>query len=179
VILLYGKLLCRMVTFIMANSKWICFDCRSTYNREHRLCPTCGNQVQFIGQYFKPPKRGNDKEWQAIKILYDAGIRYDYGSGGLRSELLDGYLESTQPQTESELLTVIRTASWYYQAYSLKWMAGDRPRHPREAIAYLEQVEVRKQKMLEIVQSVAGKLGRDHPAVQVALSQIAKLQPNE
>lgn len=160
----------------MPNSKWVCFDCRSTYNRAHRLCPTCGGDPQFIGQYFKPPKRNNDKEWQAIKILHDAGIRYNHGAGGLTSDLLDNYFESTKLHTRTELLTVIRTASWYYRAYSLKWMAGERPRHPRDAIEYIEKIEARKQFMLDIIISVAKKLGRDHPTVQGAVVDIANLQ---
>jgi|GEM_PF-6527964 len=160
----------------MANSKWVCFDCRSTYNREHRMCPTCGEDVKFVGQYFKPPKKSNDKEWQAIKILHDAGIRYQHGAVDLQSSLLDTYLENPDHLTEKELLTIIRTASFYYRAYTLKWMAGERPRHPRSAQAYLEKIEARKPLMLGIVQSVADKLGRDHPVVQQALADIQELQ---
>ncbi len=159
----------------MANSKWVCFACRSTYNREHRTCPTCGEAVQFIGQYFKPPKKNNKTEWQAIKILHDAGIRYHHGAVDLQSSLLDSYMANPQPMTNKDLITVIRTASFYYRAYTLKWMAGERPRHPRDAQAYLAKIKARKPMMFDIVQSVADKLGRDHPAVIAALAEIKDL----
>ena len=160
----------------MSNSKWVCFDCRSTYNREHQKCPTCGGDVQFIGKYFKPPKRSNDKEWEAIQILHEGGIHYDYGSGGFTSEMLDAYVHSTKQYSQRELLQVLHTASWYYKAYTLKWMAGERPRHPRSARQYLEKVEERKQDMFDIIQSVADKLGRGHPTVKGVLEDVAQLQ---
>ena len=159
----------------MANSKWVCFDCRSTYNREHRSCPTCGKEVLFIGQYFQPPKKSDDKEWQAIKILHEGGIRYRRGAVDLQSSLLDSYMENPQQLPDKELLMILRTATFYYRAYTLKWMAGSRPRHPREAKLYLEKIESRKQLMLDIVQSVADKLGRDHPALQKAFTEIQDL----
>lgn len=60
----------------MGNHKWSCFECRTTYNREHRVCPHCGSDLHYMGKYFKPPKRNKDKEWATIKRLIDEGVVY-------------------------------------------------------------------------------------------------------
>lgn len=156
--------------------KYVCFDCRLTYNRKHRHCPKCKGFVQAIGKYFKPPKQNNDKEWEAIRILFDAGIRYAYSSGKAHSRLLDDYYKNPKQLSNAELLRILERASWLYECYVMKWVVGERPRHPRDARTYLASIEEKQQTMFDIVQSVANKLGRDHPQVQSTLAHLTKIQ---
>ena len=65
----------------MSNRKWTCFNCRKTYNREHARCPHCGNEVNFMGKYFKPPKSNKDKEWEAIELLIKGGFQFSAMTG--------------------------------------------------------------------------------------------------
>lgn len=37
--------------------------------------------MKFMGRYFKPPKSSKDKEWEAIKLLIDAGYQYSNMTG--------------------------------------------------------------------------------------------------
>ena len=85
----------------MGNRKWACFDCRTTYNREHSVCPKCGGKMRFMGLYFKPPKRSKDKEWQAIETLIDAGVIYNHSPVGERPRQpreVEKYLEDEAVQ---------------------------------------------------------------------------------
>lgn len=156
----------------MNNSKYVCFDCRSTYNRDHRQCPTCQGDVQHIGKFFKAPKRNNAKAWEAVQILFDAGLRYNSSSGKYRGTIFEDYHKHKAQYTKYELLRVIERATWHYMCYVNKWIGGERPRHPREAREFLQQIENRKAHMLVITHEIANRLGRDHPDVKKCLARL-------
>jgi len=63
----------------------VCFDCRVGFERRTRStpppqkCPQCGGALVRMGgitSNFKIPKKRNIKQWQKVKRLYDAGVRF-------------------------------------------------------------------------------------------------------
>jgi len=54
--------------------------------RESELtCPNCGGVAHNLGRHFKPPKKGDDKQWEKVKFLVDNGFRFQkirLGTGG-------------------------------------------------------------------------------------------------
>lgn len=158
----------------MTYNTWACFDCRKVYNREHRKCPSCDNELHRMGKYFKAPTRKNDKEWEAIQILYQAGIRYNHGAVDLDFDLLAKYKNNPKQIPPYELITLLRTASWYYQALCQNHIVGERPKHPRTAREYLTTIETRKKELFWLVQTLVNRLGRSHPEAKKALARIHK-----
>jgi transposase-like protein len=60
---------------------WACFDCRKSFSKEEsaspRKCPECAKEMTDMGAYFEPPRQLNKKRWAVMKVLADAGIRFN------------------------------------------------------------------------------------------------------
>lgn len=67
------------------NMAFACFDCRKSFKREFVLtdgvplemkCPHCGGVAHNLGRHFKAPKKGDLKQWQKVRFLFDHGFRF-------------------------------------------------------------------------------------------------------
>ena len=60
---------------------WACFDCRKSFSKElsetPRKCPHCTLPMTDMGPYFEPPRKAAVKRWQVIKVVADAGFRFN------------------------------------------------------------------------------------------------------
>lgn len=60
---------------------WACFDCRKSFAKDEsatpRKCPECAKEMIDMGPYFEPPRRLNKKRWEVMKILTDAGYKFN------------------------------------------------------------------------------------------------------
>ncbi|MCM0148084.1 hypothetical protein [Photobacterium galatheae] len=74
-----------------------CFECQVTFQRAARIssndysawlsvsernhvCPNCGHALAFMGRNFRSPNRQSNKQWRAVRYLWESGFRY-VGSG--------------------------------------------------------------------------------------------------
>ena len=60
---------------------WACFDCRKSFSKEAsitaRKCPDCSLPMTDMGPYFEPPRKAAAKRWQVMKVVADAGFRFN------------------------------------------------------------------------------------------------------
>jgi hypothetical protein len=60
---------------------WACFDCRKSFSKDEsataRKCPECARPMTDMGPFFEPPRKLNKKRWEIMKILADAGLRFN------------------------------------------------------------------------------------------------------
>lgn len=60
---------------------WACFDCRKSFAKSEsetpRKCPECAKPMTNMGAYFEPPRKLNVKCWAVMKVLADAGYRFN------------------------------------------------------------------------------------------------------
>jgi hypothetical protein len=60
---------------------WACFDCRKSFAKEMsplaRKCPECARPMIDMGAFFEPPRKLNKKRWEIMKILADAGYKFN------------------------------------------------------------------------------------------------------
>lgn len=69
---------------------FVCFVCRRSFrrpgvNRDEAPCPVCGNRTIRLSRKFKPPRRGDVKQWAKVETLVRLGFRFDTihdGNGG-------------------------------------------------------------------------------------------------
>lgn len=63
------------------NTHWACFDCRKSFAKEisptPRKCPECARAMIDMGAFFEPPRKLNKKRWEVMKILVDAGLKFN------------------------------------------------------------------------------------------------------
>lgn len=64
-----------------AFTHWACFDCRKSFAKEQsetpRKCPECAKPMTDMGAFFEPPRKLNAKRWALMKVLADAGYRFN------------------------------------------------------------------------------------------------------
>ncbi len=64
-----------------ASTHWACFDCRKSFAKEEnatpRKCPECAKLMTDMGAYFEPPRKLNKKRWAVMKVLADAGYKFN------------------------------------------------------------------------------------------------------
>jgi len=64
-----------------AFTHWACFDCRKSFAKEEsasaRKCPECAKLMTDMGAFFEPPRKLNVKRWAVMKVLADAGYRFN------------------------------------------------------------------------------------------------------
>lgn len=53
----------------------VCFHCRVGFECAFK-CPQCGKPTAYMGPNFRPPKKRNKKQWEKVKKLHDAGVRF-------------------------------------------------------------------------------------------------------
>lgn len=65
--------------------KSVCIECRKSLNRpldtsSDRLypCSECGKPMTLLSHRFRPPKKTDDKKWEAVKFLIENGFHYDH-----------------------------------------------------------------------------------------------------
>jgi hypothetical protein len=60
---------------------WACFDCRKSFAKDEsplaRKCPECARPMIDMGAFFEPPRKLNKKRWEIMKILADAGYKFN------------------------------------------------------------------------------------------------------
>ena len=60
---------------------WACFDCRKSFAKSEsasaRKCPECAKLMTDMGAFFEPPRKLNAKRWTVMKVLADAGYRFN------------------------------------------------------------------------------------------------------
>jgi hypothetical protein len=60
---------------------WACFECRKSFakteSRTARKCPECAREMTDMGPYFEPPRRLNKRRWEVMRVLADAGLRFN------------------------------------------------------------------------------------------------------
>lgn len=64
--------------------KNICLYCKISFSQgndivsfnENRNCPKCREKMILVGHKFKPPKKSNDKAWEAVKLMIDNNFHY-------------------------------------------------------------------------------------------------------
>ena len=69
---------------------FVCFACRRSFrrpggDRDEAPCPVCGNRAIRLSRKFKPPRRGDVKQWVKVETLVALGFRFDTihdGEGG-------------------------------------------------------------------------------------------------
>lgn len=67
-----------------AKTNLACLDCKHTAKYEHaagQLCPHCRKPLTHMGVNFKPPRKGNKRQWEKIRRMVEAGMRFNYGCG--------------------------------------------------------------------------------------------------
>ena len=66
---------------IFASTHWACFDCRKSFAKEEsarsRKCPECAKPMTDMGAFFEPPRKLNVKRWAVMKVLANAGYRFN------------------------------------------------------------------------------------------------------
>ena len=61
---------------------WACFPCRKTFKSEaskrplERLCPQCRTPMTNMGTDFKAPAQKNVKQWEKVRLLAQAGVKF-------------------------------------------------------------------------------------------------------
>jgi len=61
-----------------------CFACRKSYKilvdfldiKDGYKCPQCAGRLEYMGRSFKAPKHTDGKQWEKIKLLFDAGFLF-------------------------------------------------------------------------------------------------------
>lgn len=65
----------------LASTHWACFDCRKSFAKEEsaspRKCPECAKPMTDMGAFFEPPRKLSVKRWTVMKVLADAGYRFN------------------------------------------------------------------------------------------------------
>ena len=61
---------------------WACFECRKSFAKEPliegaRKCPECVQPMIDMGTFFEPPRKLNKKRWEVMKVLADAGYKFN------------------------------------------------------------------------------------------------------
>ena len=73
------------------NLHYACFSCRKMFNEPSYLrrfdrkglgvdaitCPECRMPMRNMGKEFKPPRRGNIRQWRKVELLYQRGYRWE------------------------------------------------------------------------------------------------------
>ncbi|HEX2622541.1 MAG TPA: hypothetical protein VHL11_20415 [Phototrophicaceae bacterium] len=57
---------------------YACFGCRKAFNGSPSKCPNCGGIIHAMGTVFKAPKRRDEKQWIAVEMLWQGGVRYEH-----------------------------------------------------------------------------------------------------
>lgn len=60
---------------------YACFSCRKSFKKRFTLyrdhhCPQCSGVLADMGGAFKAPRNGEQKQWQKVQRLWDAGFRF-------------------------------------------------------------------------------------------------------
>lgn len=164
----------------MATSKVVCFNCRMAFNRQHQKCPNCRDELHNIGHYFKAPKSSKLKEWEAIKLLYEAGFRYistrSRNADDYDLEWINQYKENVSGMGTYELLNILAKA--LSQLRELHWngLPGDRPKHPRDVPSYLNEINLREQALSSEIRKLCEKLGLYRAECKCALNLVIEIQ---
>ena len=65
--------------------KKVCLECRVTLRRDFESgsglgypCPECGKPMILLPHRFRPPKKSDDKSWEAVKFLIENGFYYQH-----------------------------------------------------------------------------------------------------
>jgi len=65
--------------------KSVCLNCRIAFshgmnfnNIAPRICPQCKAEMINVDYKFKPPKKSDIKEWEAVKYLLEHGFYYQH-----------------------------------------------------------------------------------------------------
>ena len=65
--------------------KKVCLECRLTLNRPFdpgselpNPCPTCGKTMTLLPHRFRPPKKSENKKWDAVRFLIEKGFFYQH-----------------------------------------------------------------------------------------------------
>lgn len=118
--------MCRYAMHGPYKNHYACFDCRRsvkwpldahakmTRPREQKpapvVCPECHLPMNYMGKDFKPPPKGDVKQWEKVRILAAHGFRYDScgccGPGLRPAELRDveAFLADQLPKSRGEML---------------------------------------------------------------------------
>jgi len=67
------------------NMAFACLNCCKSFKREYSAardgfdelpCPECGGPSYNFGRHFKAPKKGDKRQWEKIRYLYENGFRF-------------------------------------------------------------------------------------------------------
>lgn len=65
----------------LSSTHWACFNCRKSFAKEAsetpRKCPERAAPMRDMGAFFEPPRKLNAKRWEVMKVLADAGYRFN------------------------------------------------------------------------------------------------------
>jgi hypothetical protein len=180
--------------------KRACFDCHKcfkdrTYHHRYEIttiCPNCGGKLHKMGTLFKAPRHNDTKAWEAIKMLYDAGVRYDvfdmhqhywperyikYGddfetfvigeviarTAYLQSMMTNpGTIGIMPPHPQDEPTVPPRAMRTERFRPETQW-SGPRPTHPREVPAFLKWWHERNLDRIAVLVEACEKLGYEPP----------------
>ena len=180
--------------------KRACFNCRKCFKdrtyyhflTQTKTCPHCGGELQKMGTHFKAPKRSDDKAWEAIEMLYAAGVRYDvfdwhqhywpeaYKTRGTSFagfamarafeergwDYLDqvlGDIGIRIPSSDEDSTEPKRAVTTErYHPHQMQWR-GPRPTHPRDVPAFLEWWREQGLDRIRIAVEACEKLGYEPP----------------
>lgn len=61
---------------------FVCVGCRRAFKRsgegrEEAPCPGCGGRAILLSRKFKPPRRGDVRQWAKVTALLNLGFRFD------------------------------------------------------------------------------------------------------
>lgn len=80
---------------------WACFDCRKSFSKDAsetaRKCPECARAMTDMGAFFEPPRKLSVKRWEIMKILADAG--YKFNSKDAQRYIQSRILQVKNPRT--------------------------------------------------------------------------------
>jgi hypothetical protein len=174
--------------------KRACFNCRKcfkdrTYHQlavQTKTCPHCGGELHNMGTHFKAPRRSDDKAWEAIEMLYEAGVRYTVfdwhyhaypefykrkrkTGETVEEHILRGVLGDigiALPRAEEATADSIQPPKAkkkpWRDPHKTQWR-GPRPTHPREVPAFLKWWKEQNLDRIAIAVEACEKLGYQPP----------------
>lgn len=146
--------------------KMACFTCRKSfkhryYASKNTVCPECGGKLHNMGTHFRPPKQSDVDHWQAVEMLYAAGVRFGVYDSHV-NYWIEEYKQRGAEMSRFELGQVLMDLSIRWQ-YSDRSSPGRRPSHPRDVPAFLEWWEEQELVRQRILLEVCEKLGVPPP----------------
>lgn len=58
----------------LSKTKVLCLDCRFVCKASGSVaCPRCGKLMLSMGKAFRPPKKGNKRQWKKIELMLGHG----------------------------------------------------------------------------------------------------------